>query len=124
MDIEKIYNAFREEIPVFTAFSDDERFKLFLRILQAGETGIHVNAVKALSHLSRPAVSHHLKILKTSGLIDFRKSGTKIYYYVSCKDKFSKLKKNLSILAQGIQDTDLEEIASSDEIKGILDSDK
>lgn len=33
------------------------------------------------TNLSRPAVSHHLGILKDAGLIDVRREGTKNYYY-------------------------------------------
>lgn len=34
-------------------------------------------------HLSRPAVSHHMQILKNSGFVKTRKEGTLIYYYLS-----------------------------------------
>lgn len=33
------------------------------------------------TNLSRPAVSHHLGILKDAGLIDVRREDTKNYYY-------------------------------------------
>lgn len=122
-DIEKVYFAFHAEIPVFMAFSDDERLKLFLRILQKGKEGIHVNALTSTSHLSRPAVSHHLKILKDCGLISFRKIGTKVYYFVSFEqDKFEQLKKNLTILSDGLRNADLEEIAKSSGIAEIINA--
>lgn len=41
--------------------------------------------------LSRPAVSHHLKILKTAGLIDVHREGTCNYYYLSIEDSTRKL---------------------------------
>ena len=33
------------------------------------------------TNLSRPAVSHHLQIMKDAGIIKVRREGTKNYYY-------------------------------------------
>ena len=109
-EIEKLYNAFVEEIPVFLAFSESKRLKIFLRIMQHGSAGASVNEIAAVSKLSRPAVSHHVKVLKDYGLIASEKSGTKIYYRISCEDKFLRLKKNLAILETGFANMDLESI--------------
>lgn len=40
--------------------------------------------------LSRPAVSHHLQILKDAGLINVRKEGTMNYYYFDSNMKSMK----------------------------------
>ena len=40
-----------------------------------------MGAITEKTNLSRSAVSHHLKILKDSGLIKMRREGTKNYYY-------------------------------------------
>lgn len=37
--------------------------------------------ITAKTHLSRPAVSHHIRILKDAGLLKVRREGTKNYYY-------------------------------------------
>ena len=50
--------------------------------------------------LSRPAVSHHLKILKNAGLISIRRDGTRNYYYLT----ISRTTKQLMELGQEIQD--------------------
>lgn len=34
------------------------------------------------TNLSRPAVSHHMQILKNAGIVRVRKEGTFIYYYL------------------------------------------
>lgn len=34
-----------------------------------------------MTHLSRPAVSHHLQILREAGILGVRKEGTKNYCY-------------------------------------------
>lgn len=33
------------------------------------------------TNLSRPAVSHHLQIMKNAGIVKMRREGTKNYYY-------------------------------------------
>jgi len=39
------------------------------------------NWQRSKTHLSRPAVSHHLQILKDAGILKMRREGTKNYYY-------------------------------------------
>ena len=48
--------------------------------------GLNVREITERTSLSRPAVSHHLKILKTAGLIDVQREGTCNYYYLSIED--------------------------------------
>lgn len=68
--------------PVFVALSDSVRQNLFMALLEAGADGMNVGDLTAKTHLSRPAISHHLKVLKDSGLIVPHKSGTQIFYFV------------------------------------------
>lgn len=53
--------------------------------------GLNVREITERTSLSRPAVSHHLKILKTAGLIDVHREGTCNYYYLSIEDSTRKL---------------------------------
>ena len=39
-----------------------------------------------MTHLSRPAVSHHMQILKDAGIVKSRKEGTFVYYYLDPDD--------------------------------------
>ena len=68
--------------PLFIALGDKVRQKLLLDILDAGSEGINVKNLSAKSRLSRPAISHHLKVLKDSGLIEPEKVGTQIFYRI------------------------------------------
>lgn len=43
--------------------------------------GVRVGEVTQKTYLSRPAVSHHLQILKEAGILKVRKAGTKNFYY-------------------------------------------
>jgi len=65
---------------IFVAMGDTCRQQLLLDIMTAGQNGANVSDLASKSHLSRPAISHHLKVLKDSGLIDFEKKGTQMFY--------------------------------------------
>ena len=63
------------------------RQKLILDIADSiadnGEDGINVTNLSAKSKLSRPAISHHLKVLKDCGLVKPVKKGTQIFYQLT-----------------------------------------
>ena len=86
MELERSINILSEEIKksqkVLTAIGDETRQHLILVMMQTKEcTGMRVGEIAQQTHLSRPAVSHHLQILKKSGIVKMRKEGTKNYYY-------------------------------------------
>ncbi len=51
------------------------------------EGGTRVGAITEKTHLSRPAISHHIKILKDAGVVEMRKEGTKNYYYLETDNR-------------------------------------
>lgn len=57
-------------------------------IAEAGKEGINVSNLSAKSKLSRPAISHHLKVLRDSGLIKPLKIGTQIFYQLNLTENF------------------------------------
>lgn len=65
-----------------TALGDATRQHLILSMMAAApcEAGLRVNEIAARTNLSRPAVSHHLKILKGAGIVRMRRDGTRNYY--------------------------------------------
>lgn len=56
---------------------------LLLTLLESDLSGIRVGEIAEKKHLTRPSVSHHLQILKETGIVTMRKEGTKNYYYLS-----------------------------------------
>lgn len=78
----KIALAFKEYKKIFIALGDENRQQIFLVLLENDVVGMRVPDITKKTHLSRPAVSHHLKILKDAGLISMHRSGTMNYYYV------------------------------------------
>ena len=79
-DLALLHELFSKCGPLFIALGDEIRQKLILDILDAGENGVNVMTLAAGSKLSRPAISHHLKILRKAGLIVSRRDGKEIYY--------------------------------------------
>ena len=67
---------------ILTAFGDENRQHLILEMMKIEEcNGVRVGTITEKTHLSRPAISHHLQILKAAGIIKMRREGTKNYYY-------------------------------------------
>lgn len=67
---------------ILLAFGDENRQHLILEMMKMGECGgVRVGEITKKTNLSRPAVSHHIRILKEAGLLKMRREGTKNYYY-------------------------------------------
>ena len=62
------------------ALGDETRQHLILGMMQIRAPEARVGDITARVNLSRPSVSHHLKILREAGLVTVRKEGTKNYY--------------------------------------------
>ena len=81
-EISRLAGEFESCRKIFLALGDENRQHLILEMMRMGECrGVRVGAITEKTHLSRPAVSHHLQILKDSGLLKMRREGTKNYYY-------------------------------------------
>ena len=93
-ECEKATSLFEDCSPVFIALGDPIRQKLILDLAEAtiNEKSLSVADLTRLTHLSRPAVSHHLKILKTSGIIEPLKIGTQIFYRLHILDRAKEVK--------------------------------
>ena len=69
---------------VFQAIADPTRRKI-INMLATGS--LNLNAVADQFHISRPAISKHIKILTECGLVEIKQQGRERH----CKAKFSKL---------------------------------
>lgn len=65
----------------FFALGDTTRQQILL-VFEPGEE-ICVNDIARLFKLSRPAISHHLKVLRESQLLVCQKRGKEVYYRVN-----------------------------------------
>ena len=75
-------NEFKNFQKVFIALGDETRQQIFMALLENDTVGMRVPEITKRTHLSRPAVSHHLKILKEAGLVNMYRIKTMNYYYI------------------------------------------
>ena len=82
---EKIFTLaenFSASAKILTAISDETRQHLIVEMMKMGHCmGVRVGEITERTNLSRPAVSHHLQIMKDAGIVKVRKEGTKNFYY-------------------------------------------
>lgn len=65
---------------VFVALGDEHRQRILLTF-ERGER-LTVGRIAAVSTLSRPAVSHHLRILREAGVLQREKVGRESYFWI------------------------------------------
>jgi ArsR family transcriptional regulator, arsenate/arsenite/antimonite-responsive transcriptional repressor len=65
---------------IFKQLADESRLKILLALSQDGE--LNVTALCELLGQSQPAVSHHLTLLRMTGLVGFRRDGKHNYYHI------------------------------------------
>jgi ArsR family transcriptional regulator len=58
--------------------ADESRLKVFFALAPGGE--MHVSALCALLGQSQPVVSHHLALMRLTGLVSYRRDGKNNYY--------------------------------------------
>jgi ArsR family transcriptional regulator len=89
---------------VFKAFCDENRL-MILSLLQNGEKCACVLLEKV--NVGQSTLSHHMKILVDSGIVDARKEGKWMYYSISAagSDKAAKLLRELTKVAVDKADT-------------------
>ena len=90
-EVLKLFKNVNDFIPIFQALADSERLLILLKLFYAGPNGKNVTELSGKTRLSRPAVSHHLKVLKAAGIINSRKDGTQVYYSLDAKQKVTNI---------------------------------
>ena len=80
--VERLAENFEASSKLLVAIGDETRQHLILEMMKMGNcSGVRVGEITEKTNLSRPAVSHHLQIMKNAGLIKVRKEGTMNFYY-------------------------------------------
>ncbi|MBT2690962.1 winged helix-turn-helix transcriptional regulator [Bacillus sp. ISL-47] len=93
---QKAIDVFRACIPLFHALSDPARQDIIL--LLAEKEPLSVNEIAEQSNLSRPAISHHLKIMRDNNLVKIEQKGTQRYYTLSLDQSVNQLKQLIQIV--------------------------
>jgi ArsR family transcriptional regulator, arsenate/arsenite/antimonite-responsive transcriptional repressor len=79
--VEQVARTFAACTPLFFALGETPRQQILL-LLTENET-LNVGQLAERLPLSRPAISHHLKILRQAGLVDLQQAGTENRYYLT-----------------------------------------
>lgn len=82
LDIENLKSLFTSCQKTLLALGDETRTQILMMMLSGECQGSRVVDIAKKTHLSRPAVSHHMQILKDAGIVKSRKEGTLVYYYL------------------------------------------
>lgn len=80
--VELLAKRFAACTKLLTAIGDGTRQHIILEMMKMGRcSGVRVGEIAEKTNLSRPAVSHHLQIMKEAGVLKLRREGTRHYYY-------------------------------------------
>ena len=88
--------GFSEVADVFSQLSDITRVRIFWLLCHCEECVINI---AALTNMSSPAVSHHLRLLKASGLIVSRREGREMYYKAADTEMVNSLHTTIESIA-------------------------
>lgn len=91
VSIKRIARTFARCKPLFFALGDGTRQQIIL-LLEKTDAA-NVKELTAQLPLSRPAVSHHLQVLRQAGLVRIRRQGTENYYSLTIESALALLKR-------------------------------
>ncbi|MCU6709689.1 winged helix-turn-helix domain-containing protein [Paenibacillus sp. J5C_2022] len=94
---EHVLQQFKECIPLLEVLTDENR-QAIIMLLAQNKSGLNVNAISGHINLSRPAVSHHLKVLKQSGYIKSDKKGVENIYVLTVRKPLEQLKSFITVI--------------------------
>lgn len=87
----QVARTFNQCRPLFFAMGDEMRQRIIL-LLEKVEA-YNVTQLAERLPLSRPAISHHLKVLRQAGLIGVRRKGTENHYFLTIEEALKLLKR-------------------------------
>ncbi|WP_393950413.1 ArsR/SmtB family transcription factor [Lysinibacillus sp. PWR01] len=98
MKTQENMSLFRQLSPIFNVLNDENRQMIILLLAEKKVEGMSVTDITEEIELSRPTVSHHLKLLKQCGVVSFRKKGTEHIYFITLKRPVDQMKQLIFML--------------------------
>lgn len=89
--LDDVLVSFRACAPVFTALGD--RYRQDIIMLLAQDERLNVNQIAERMPLSRPAISHHLKVLLQAGLIELDRVSRENFYSLTLDSALAELRR-------------------------------
>jgi DNA-binding transcriptional ArsR family regulator len=89
--------GFQAAAQLFHQLGDGTRIRIFWILCHCEECVINL---AAMMEMSSPALSHHLKILKSCHLINSRREGKEVYYTVTKNPQTQALHESIKTIAQ------------------------
>lgn len=87
-DIDNLSQEFDNCSKFLIAIGDETRQHMLIEMMKMRKCqGVRVGEITTKTNLSRPAVSHHLAIMKDAGIVKMRKEGTMNFYYLDIEAK-------------------------------------
>jgi ArsR family transcriptional regulator len=87
-----------ESANLFSLLSDESRLRIVVDLIQCGE--LNVGEISERLNQTQPAISHHLALLRVSGVVEARRAGKHIYYSASTEQFSDLLYRLLSSLGE------------------------
>jgi ArsR family transcriptional regulator, arsenate/arsenite/antimonite-responsive transcriptional repressor len=92
--LEDVLVSFRACLPLFNALGEAVRQDIIM--LLAAHERMNVNAIADAMPLSRPAISHHLKVLLQAGLVKQERESRENYYSLDLEAGLTNLQRLIS----------------------------
>jgi ArsR family transcriptional regulator, arsenate/arsenite/antimonite-responsive transcriptional repressor len=102
--IKQVARTFAKCAPLFQAMGEPARQKIILLLAETAE--MNVSQLAARIDLSRPAISHHLKVLRQAKLLTVRREGTENHYALAIDDALALMRR----FVDEVEDCDVEPI--------------
>ncbi|VDG17761.1 ArsR/SmtB family transcription factor [Lactiplantibacillus mudanjiangensis] len=94
---QKSATALTESAQLIGIFAETIRRQIIIALGNSGD-GLNVTAITALVNISRPAVSHHLRLMREAGVIDMRSNGVEHIYYLTLAEPLKQLQSTFTTL--------------------------
>lgn len=88
--LDDVLRSFRRCAPLFQALGDSARQDIIM--LLAEHERLNVSALAERMTLSRPAISHHLKVLLQAGLLQLQRESRENYYSLDLEQCLASLR--------------------------------
>jgi ArsR family transcriptional regulator, arsenate/arsenite/antimonite-responsive transcriptional repressor len=88
--LDDVLATFRASAPIFNALGD--KFRQDIVMLLAQQERLNVGQIAERMPLSRPAISHHLKVLLQAGLVQMERVSRENFYTLSVDEGLATLR--------------------------------